>query len=176
MRIRLALVTLVVTAIAAACGGETESTGVAREVAPLPAPSTDVVLTVVGAVGQPNVGDEVHADVAGLESLGSVEVNIFEPFISDEVTFTAVPLETVLHAVDVEADTPLVWVALDDYQVDYTLADLAGEGAMLATRQNGEPIGIADGGPIRVIFTEPDGELGQNTNEWIWSLVRIEAG
>ena len=62
MRIRLALVTLVVTVIAAACGGETESTGVAREVAPLPAPSTDVVLTVVGAVGQPNVGDEVHAD------------------------------------------------------------------------------------------------------------------
>ncbi|MEM9464719.1 MAG: molybdopterin-dependent oxidoreductase [Actinomycetota bacterium] len=176
MRIRSAIAVVVIAIIASACGGDAEPAGVAREVGPLPVPTAEVVLTISGAVGQPNVGDEVQADLAGIESLGTVDVTIFEPFISEEIAFTGVPLETVLRAAGIGEDVPLIWTALDDYQVDFTLAELAEDGALLATRQAGEPLAIADGGPIRVIFTETDGDLAQNTNEWIWSLVRVDAG
>lgn len=176
MRIRLAAAIAALAIAAASCGADTEAPSVAREVGPVPVPAGEVVLTVSGAVDQPNVGDEVHADLEGLESLGTVDVVIFEPFISEEVMFTGVPLETVLHSFGVDAATPLVWRALDSYEVNYSLADLEGEGAILATRQDGGPIGIADGGPIRIIFTESDGELGQNTNEWIWSLAHVDVG
>ncbi len=154
----------------AACGGTdiSETVGVERTatVAALPAPSGDVVLTVQGDVAQPNVGDEVMADIAGIESLGTTTVTVFEPFTSQDVEFTGVHLDTVLAAIGVDQDTPLVWTALDDYQVTYTRGELAGEGALLA---------IEDGGPIRVVFTDESGPIGRDTNQWIWSLVHLEA-
>ncbi len=175
----LSLLVLLVFA-AAACGGGSEAPDAGAErvadVGPLPAPAGEVVLTATGAVGQPNVGDEVQADIEGLESLGTITATVFEPFISESIEFTGVPLETALAAIGVDADAPIVWTALDDYQVHYSRGELAGEGALLATRQDGAPIPIEEGGPIRVVFTDDSGDLGRDTNQWIWSLVRLEVG
>lgn len=176
----LCLVALVAALVASSCGGTDNSAAVGAErvisVTQVPAPSGDVVLTAQGAVGQPNVGDEVQADIAGIESLGTTTVTVFEPFVSQHVEFTGVHLDTVLAAIGVDFEIPITWTALDDYQVHYTRTELIGEGAFLATRQNGTPIPIEEGGPIRVVFTDDSGPIGRDTNQWIWSLVRLEAG
>lgn len=142
----------------------------------LPPPTGEVVLTVTGSVGYPNVGDELQVDVEAIESIGLEKVTVFEPFIEEDLEFSGVPLQAFLGTIGIDRDTPLTWTALDDYEVHYTYGELDGQGAFLATRQNGAPIEIADGGPIRVIFTKDDGLIGRDTNQWIWSLRTVDAG
>lgn len=141
----------------------------------MPTPADAVVLTVQGA-DQPNVGAEVQADISALESLGTSTITVHEPFLNKELEFTVVPLDDVLAAAGVAPDAELLWTALDDYQVHFTRCQLAAEGALLATRIEGAPIDIANGGPVRVVFVDPDGTLGRDTNQWIWSLYLIEVG
>jgi hypothetical protein len=44
---------------------------------------------------------------------------------------------------------------------------------LLATRSGGAAIAISDGGPARIVFLSDDG-LGANSDNWIWSVTRIE--
>lgn len=173
-------VTTIVIALAltsASCGGDGASVDVSSQPAdPLPIPSELVVLTARGDLTNPNVGVEVQADIAGLESLGLVTVTLFEPFVSESVEFSGVPLNDVLAAIGVEDAAPLTWTALDDYQVHFTLGEVAPENALLATRQEGEPIAIEDGGPIRIVFADDSGPIGGDSNEWIWSLSVLDVG
>ena len=177
MRRFIAILTLI-GATAAACGGSTTDPGVERSVsaAPVAPPTGEVVLTISGDDARSNVGDQVQMDLEGLEALGVVTETIFEPFVSEEVVMTGVPLVDVLRAAGIGEDTPLVWTALDDYQVSYTLGELMADDGLLATRLDGEPIPVSSGGPIRVVFRNLDGPIGRNTNQWIWSLATIEAG
>ncbi len=174
------LATIAVLLAATACGNADgpASSGAERvsSVAALPVAIDEIVLVVSGQIGQPNLGNEVHADVAGIESLGIVTATVYEPFVSAEVEFTGVPLDTVLAAIGVEDDAPLTWTALDEYQVNFSRGDVAGEAPILATRQNGQPIPVEDGGPIRIVFPDDSGPIGRDTNQWIWSLTRLEVG
>lgn len=179
-RFRLLAIALVAALAAAACGsGDTgDGTGTAADpgpTTPLPQPSGEVVLTVRGS-DRPNVGDEVVVDLAGIESLGTTTVTLHEPFVNAELEMTGVPVDQFLAAAGVDPDVDLVWTALDDYQVHFNRRAVAAEDALLATRIDGAPIEIADGGPIRVVFTDPAGLLGRDTNQWIWSLHLIEVG
>ncbi len=170
----LSALLLVVTA----CGSDqdldaTDVDSLAATIDPLPAPTDDVVLTIKGAT-RPNVSNHVEADIAGIESLGTETVQVDEPFVNERIEFTGVRVDDLFAAAGVDLDATLVWTALDDYQVNFTGGQAAAENAILATRIDGEPIDLIDGGPVRVVFTDPDGELGRDTNQWIWSLHLIE--
>ncbi|MEM9200330.1 MAG: molybdopterin-dependent oxidoreductase [Actinomycetota bacterium] len=158
------------------CGTAETSVGAERSVGPaaIAAPTDDVVLTISGSVERPNADGRVMADRAGLESVGPVTATVFEPFVSAEMEFTGVSLAAVLQAAGVADDATLVLRALDDYEVSFTMAELVEDSALLVTRQADEPIAVADGGPIRVVFTDPDSPLGRNLALWIWSLAEIE--
>ncbi len=142
---------------------------------PFPAPTGEVVLTIVGA-DRPNVGDEVQLDIESIEALGATTVTLHEPFLDSDLEFTGVPVDMVLAAAGVGANEGLTWIALDEYQVFYTRSEAAHDHALVATRQNGKPIPVDEGGPIRVVFIEADGELGRDTNQWIWGVTHVDVG
>lgn len=175
-RHRLSVLVAVAGALLAACGGGPDALPMeATDLGPLPAPSGDVILTITGA-DQPNVGDDVQLDLGGIESLGLTTVTLHEPFLNVELEMTGVPVDDLLAAAGIDHDAPLTWTALDDYQVHFNRREVGAENALLATRIDGTPIEIADGGPIRVVFTDPEGMLGRDTNQWIWNLYQIEVG
>ncbi len=183
MRTRLALA-MTVMILFTACGSTDDAaleSGAPAEDGP-PAvlafgePAGEVVLTVVGASADPNAGDRIELDLAMVEDIGTITTTLYEPFVSESIEFTGVPVDALLGALGVPDDAPLRWVALDDYEVNPTRAELAAEGALLATRQDGELLEIAAGGPLRIVFPDDSGPLGRDTNQWIWSVVLLEAG
>lgn len=170
MRMRAALACL--AGVAVACGSTPESGGfkpvrAATIEAPFPEPTGEVVLDVVA-------GDGVEAfDLALLESLETVDATIVEPFVEEEHTFTGVPMLALLEAGGVDGAETVTLTALDDYLVSFTTEDL--DDAMLATRQDGAPISIEDGGPIRIIFIG-ESATARNTDNWIWSIRTVAVG
>jgi hypothetical protein len=142
-------------------------------VAPLAIPTGAVVLTIDGQVGRPNVGDRVEVDLDGIERLGTVDVTVFEPFVNRDLEMSGVPIGVLLAAAGIDNAADLMWTALDDYQVTFNGGAAARENAILATRVDGAPISIADGGPIRIVFPDADGPLGRDSNQWIWSIQSI---
>jgi hypothetical protein len=184
---QLACTGLALTAIAACGGGgsgeETaaDSTARFRTVAKasissgvaVPAPQGKPVLTVKGPGVTANAPAGLSFDLATIERLGLVELNIYEPFDKKRMSFTGVELGHVAEVAGLPKTAGLHLVALDDYQVDFSPEQLRARGALLATRMDGKPIPIAKGGPIRVVFAD-DSKLGKDTNLWIWSVVTIE--
>jgi DMSO/TMAO reductase YedYZ molybdopterin-dependent catalytic subunit len=98
---------------------------------------------------------------------------VFEPFVNRDFEMSGVPIAMLLAAAGVDMGADLLWTGLDDYQVTFTGAAAALENAMLATRVNGQPISIADGGPTRLVFPDADGRLGRDSNQWIWSIESV---
>ena len=134
----------------------------------VPAPTGDAILTISDGS---SVG--VMFDLATLEQAGTVAGELYEPFEKRRMTFTGVELKDALALGGVPAGTDLHLVALDDYAVDLSAAEVEAGGILIATSSNGKPIPIADGGPIRVVFLD-GAEPGKDTELWIWSLSRIE--
>lgn len=135
----------------------------------VPAPAGEVVLTL-------ETDDAtVEWDLATLEELPLHELELFEPFVEEDLRFTGPLWIDVLRAsgVELEEGRAVELVALDEY-VSVVPADLdALEGVMLATREEGEAIPLERGGPIRLVYP-PDNETGKNLNAWIWSIVSGE--
>lgn len=134
----------------------------------VPAPQRQV-LRVSGVTGG-NAGATTRFDLATLERLPQVRVTLDEPFRNRRMTFTGPLVEDVLDVAGAPADATLSrWHALDDYRLRLGVPDLVRDRAVLATREGGRPIAVAEGGPIRVVF--PDGvPLGRNDDNWIWSV------
>ena len=66
------------------------------------------------------------------------------------------------------------FTALDDYQIDLSLADVRAGGILLATRTgDGGPIPIEDGGPTRIVFVGGV-PAGASADQWIWNLAMID--
>lgn len=141
-----------------------------RPIGPLPAPGGRTVLTITG-VARGNVGARTtKVDLATLERrLPQHQVAIHEPFIKKDVSFTGVRMSDLLRAAGVATSAGTVYMhALDDYTVNLPIAGVAADG-LLATRADGKRIPVAEGGPIRLVFTEGS-ELGSNPDNWIWSI------
>jgi len=158
--------------VLASCASE-PTADTPSSVEPLRIPTGAVVLTIEGHVGQPNVGDRVEVDLDGIERLGTVDFTVFEPFLNRDVEMSGVPVAALLTAAGVDPAADLVWTGLDDYQVTFSGGAAAREDAMLATRVDGEPISVADGGPTRIVFPDSDGPLGRDSNQWIWSIENV---
>lgn len=169
------MLVIVVSGIMSACGGSTPPAAlpaVADE--PFPEPVGDVLLTI--SADSDNDGEpeqQFGLDLAGIETTGTITRTIFEPFVSRDIEFTGVDAALFLARAGIEPDDPVTWRALDDYEVTSTRSELARSGAILATRGDGDLLPIEDGGPLRLVFTNPEGGLGRDTNQWIWSIAEV---
>lgn len=161
---------LLVLLAAAAC----TSTPEGSERAPLPAAFDDgvpaatdeTVLTVTD-----EDGTTVPWDLATLAMLDQRQLTIVEPFLDEEHTYTGPLWADVLRAsgVDLDAGHEVELVALDDYVTQLPTDATTLDRAVLAHLQDGAPIPISEGGPIRLVYP-PDSPAADNANNWIWSI------
>ena len=144
-------------------GGEEASTLPATFDEGVPAPTGRVVLTVSSDAGS------VDWDVETLALLDQQTLTIVEPFLDEEHTYTGPLWRDVLRASGVDVGDLVELVALDEYVAEIpTDADTL-DGVVLAHLDDGAPIAIADGGPIRLIWPD-DNDGRENANNWIWSI------
>ncbi len=143
----------------------------------LPIPSGDVALTVGGAVSKVSDGSVVELDLATIEQMGLIRYVVHDPWLDEDLEFTGVLLSAFLDAVGTSPDaTTVTFRAIDDYEVEITIADIRRWPIMLATQTNGKPMTLEDKGPTRVVlpfdqFPEIDQLVYKD--HWIWQISAI---
>ena len=141
--------------------------------APVPTPSGKPVLTITGAVSNHNEGSAVAFDMPALTAMATVTTNIYEPFVKKDMKFTGVPVVNLLARAGISPTaTKISLHALDDFQVELKVADLADPEILFATKADDALIPVDSGGPVRLIFPA-DSEVGKNRDTWIWSIDSI---
>ena len=192
MAVRLA-VAAALLGLAAACGGSPDTGAAApagqAEPAPgkiispatlkpgqaVPKPAQKPVLTITGKISAANKGHALVFDRRTLERLGVVQVRLYEPWAKKTLEFRGVWLKDLLAVAALQADAArLHMTALDDYQVDLTMAEVRAGGILVGTQAgDGSSIPIDQGGPVRILFL--DGvPAGANPDQWIWSLTTVD--
>ncbi len=154
--------------------------GCAATAEPAPEPSPESAYG--GFADEPPATDEVGLTVAGattvdftygeLQDRATVEIEILEPFIKREQSFTGVPLAELLSAAGVPAEARIETIALNDYRYVDTVAQWAKNDALLAVFRDGELIPMDQGGPIRIVFAA-DSPAFDLLDAWNWSLRTI---
>jgi hypothetical protein len=184
--IRLVVVAAVAALAVAACGGKEEAA--APSAAPnasapqvvddgtlaagekIGKPDGEVVLTVSGDIGERNNGKRLDLDLASLEKMRRVRLEAAEPFLKRRVMFEGVLLADLLAVAGVpESATKVSLTALDDYKVDFSVADVRSSQMLLATKADGKHMPVDRSGPIRIVFPDAS-SLGRNPDLWIWSV------
>ncbi|MGQ7844294.1 molybdopterin-dependent oxidoreductase [Granulosicoccus sp. 3-233] len=142
----------------------------------LPAPSGKVLLTITGNMTLPNVGNEVHLDIATLESLPTTEFVTSSPWHESAERYTGVRLNDLLSAIG-SSSREIVAIGLDDYRFTITDLDLEHYPVMIAYRQNDSYISVRSLGPLRIMmpFDEyPELLTPLNESRSVWQLVKME--
>jgi hypothetical protein len=186
--IRLVVVALATALAVAACGGGGKEEAAPKAATPSPstpqvvddgslavgekiaAPKGEVVLTVTGDIGAANKGSRLELDLASLEQMRRVRLEATEPFLKRRVMFEGVLLSDLLAMAGVpDSASKVSLTALDEYKVEFKVADVRSSQMLLATRADGKHLPVDRSGPIRIVF--PDGSsLGRNPDLWIWSV------
>jgi hypothetical protein len=167
-------------ALATACGGSSTDSGNAaapeREQAelevgePIPPAGKDAVLDITGVIGTTNDGETLTLDLETLEKMPQVEATLYEPFLEEDVSFAGVLLSDLFRYAGAESASTVEMTALDDYHVKFPMDELQADRTLLATREQGSTISIADGGPIRIVFLDNETQFAPVTDNWIWSV------
>ena len=143
---------------------------------PVHAPTGPVVLTLTGKIGQRNVDrSALHFDAAILDELGVVKAKVYDPWVKQELEFQGVWMNDLINAAKPTSDARSIHItALDNYQVDLSLADVRAGGILAATKKgDGSPIPLEEGGPVRVVFVGGV-PSGASADQWIWNLTTID--
>lgn len=138
-------------------------------------PKEKPVVTLTGKISTENKNGALVFDRPTLERLGVQQVRLYEPWAKKDMEFRGVWLRDLIAVAAVKPDaTGLHIVALDDYAVNLSLADVRAGGIMVATQAgDGSTIPIDKGGPTRIVFM--DGvKAGVNPDQWVWSIKTID--
>jgi len=153
---------------AAAPSTQEVSPGTLAAGAKVSAPKGEVVLTMSGEIGTHNKGKKLALDIASLEKMRTVRMETTEPFLKRKVTFEGVLLSDLLAVAGVpDSASKVNIVALDDYKVDFNVADVRSSQMLLATKADGKRMPVDKAGPIRIVDSS---SLGRNPDLWIWSV------
>lgn len=117
----------------------------------LEAPAGPVVLTLSGAIRQPNAGSEAHFDMAMLERLPQTSFTTRTPWYGQARQFTGPLVRDVLRAAGAQGHT-LRLRALNDYRVDLPMDDVQRFDVVMARLIDGAPMLVRDKGPLFVIY------------------------
>ncbi|HNN12062.1 MAG TPA: molybdopterin-dependent oxidoreductase [Anaerolineales bacterium] len=143
----------------------------------IPLPS-DPILTVSGRISTTNDGSNLLLDLATLEKFGLVKYEVNDPWLNEKNLYTGVLMSEFLKFVGAASDTTNVKLtALDDYQVDISIADIQKWPILLALQTNGEYMTVEFNGPTRIIFPFDDyKDIDQVAYKdlWIWNIRSME--
>jgi len=150
------------------------------------------VLTVTGAVSQPNRGaydadtdkffgySEVTFDAArsfghaDLAALTNVTITADFPKGAAVHSFTGPTLADVLAAAGATGTTITIQ-ALDGYAVEAPFSEMIAQGAVVATSRDGAPFGLGGFGPTQIVFPRAmRADLKDMSDDrWVWSIFHI---
>lgn len=177
LKVMLIAVSLAATAGCGNGDGKAPEDRAARRapvVVDLPPATADAAIVVTGATAG-GAEAPLRLDLASLRALPQEKATIYEPFEKKRVTFTVVRMEDLVASLKpVDGAKTVHLVALDDFEVDITMAEIKAGGVLLAIADGeGKDIPVDAGGPARVIFR--DGvKSGSNPDQWIWSVSEVE--
>src|SRR5262249_38059957 len=117
----------------------------------LPPVTGPVVLAIHGAISRTNAKNEADFDLAMLESLPRAVVSTTTAWTNGPQSFEGVSLADLMHFVGAQAGT-LKASALNDYTVEIPQSDLSDAHVIVAYRQNGQYMSVADKGPLWIIY------------------------
>jgi hypothetical protein len=139
------------------------------------APQAKPLLTITGRITATNGADSLSLDQAQLDRLGLLAIDVNDPWAKQRIGVQGVWLRDLVGLARPDAGaTSLHLTALDDYQVDLTLADVRTQSIFLATRgADGAPLPVEEGGPTRVVFTD-DLAATYSPDLWIWNIEKID--
>ena len=81
-------------------------------------------------------------------------------------------MEEIFEATGITGSDIANTVALNEYTYSNTADKFIGSSAVIAFEQNGQPIAMDRGGPIRIVY--PDGSLlSKVLDAWNWSISEI---
>lgn len=143
----------------------------------LDAPAGKVLLTIRGAVANPNDHGDASFDLAQLEKLPQHTFSTRVPWYPQQRKFTGVLLTDLLVAVGAPAGAALKAMALNDYRVDIPADDITRHGAMLAYLLDDKPMPVRDKGPLVIIYPfddKPELRTAIHYSRAIWQLRTLE--
>ncbi|ALN74988.1 hypothetical protein [Aureimonas sp. AU20] len=114
-----------------------------------PAFAKTAILTLSGRSNGASI--TVPLDLADIDALPQTSFRTTTPWTEGVVEFSGVLLQDCLAASGITGDK-LHLVALNDYEAEADRTDMANAEALLATRQNGRVMTIADKGPVFLMF------------------------
>lgn len=179
----ITILAAVLVLLGSACGGasdpgyevvESASIGLTEAIPP---PSQEVVLTISGRVAAKNTLDALVLDIPTLEKLGLVKYSVHDPWIKQTITYSGVLMSDLLkYAGTFHTAQSVHIVALDDYQVDISIADINKWPILLATRANDEYMSVDNLGPTRIIYPYESHSIDSTSHndQWIWSVKSME--
>jgi hypothetical protein len=155
--------------------GQTLAAATLRSGQPIPAPKAPAVLTLTGSISNKNAAKKLALDPALLDRLGVVRIETYDPWAKKRASFQGIWLADLLKVAGATPTASTVHTtALDDYVIDFTMAEVRAGGMFVATKNgDGSEIPVDKGGPARIVFLD-DVAAGENPDRWIWSLSTIE--
>lgn len=142
----------------------------------LPPPEGEIVLTVTGAIGEPNLGQAATFDLELLTELGPETIRTSTLWTDGVQEFTGVSLRKVLDRVEARGSV-VIASALNDYVTEIPMEDVVEGGPILAYAQNGMPLSVRDKGPLWVVFPYDSDSRWRREVIYarsIWQVTRLE--
>ncbi|WP_404297359.1 hypothetical protein [Halomonas sp.] len=119
---------------------------------------------------------QARVEVAALRERADVHFTFYDPYLADEVAIRGLVFRDLLDAQFGEVPEQLIFTAWDDYTV--TLGGWDDPNWILVTHHNGEPLGLRERGPLRLVerdYGSRDTANLRNFNDWVWMIRGIEA-
>jgi hypothetical protein len=156
---------------------KTVAEGTLKPGSAVPAPKGDVVLTLDGKIGQTNAAGKLQFDMATLESIGTIQYAVDDPFAKKQIVYTGVLLSQLLKVAGAAPDsTALTLKALDDYSTDMKVSDGNKWPIIIATRADGAFMPVDKNGPLISVLpfnNFPEIDHVTYDAQWLWSLSAI---
>lgn len=141
---------------------------------PLPQPTGPVILAIRGAIANTNTTGEADFDLKMLEALPHATVTTTTVWTNGSQVFEGVSLRALMHLVGAQPKS-LSARALNDYAIEIPAADFADPQVIVAYKQNGHYMDVADKGPLWIIY--PDSIASPDIqSKMIWQLDAIVVG
>lgn len=130
-------------------------------------------LEVAGAIAPPAPR---RLGLAELDAIGAEELVTRTPWTRGPQRFGGLPLARLLAAVGARGER-LRALALNDYAASMPVAAVIEDGGFLATRRDGRPMAVREGGPFWLVFPwsrRPELDTAVHRQRSVWQMRRIE--
>lgn len=123
-------------------------------------------------------GEIRHLSRADIEGAGPLYASELVSREGMAGRFTGVLLVDFVEAFGLGGARRLRFIAADGYSIFLTPEDIRAKDYLLVTRFQGEPMTLANKGPVRLVVPADEQAVLEGTKsgaEWIWSIVELHA-